>query len=263
MLRQRFITAFIGLPLIIAAIWFGTPWFTLLIAAVAIQGILEFYRTTSNSGTQPITYFGATCVLFIIISPHCPYTMTTPILITFVIVISLVWLLFRTHKEQAFSNWAWTIAGIFYIGWLFSYWIDLRILENGREWVFWSMFTIFASDTSAFFCGRTWGKHPLAPAISPGKTWAGAIGGITASIIISIALGTALSLPISYWQMALMGSIISIFAQLGDLVESLFKRNTGIKDAGKILPGHGGILDRADSIIFTGFLVYYFVKLVN
>jgi phosphatidate cytidylyltransferase len=259
MLRQRILTAIIGLPLLVAIIWFGEPWFTLLIAAMAILGSFEFYRMSRHSKIQPLTYFGIVWVLLIVLSPHCPYTPTAPFLITSAIVISLIWLLFRPPKEQAFNNWAWTMAGILYVGWLLSYWVSLRSLEIGRAWVFWAMFTTFASDTCAFFIGRAWGKHNLAPSISPGKTWEGVIGGLLGSIIASLILGIVFSLPLSYWLIAFLGFIISIFAQLGDLVESLLKRNTGTKDSSRLVPGHGGVLDRIDSLIFTGIIVYYFV----
>ena len=263
MLRYRILTAVIGLPLLIAIIWFGEPWFTLLIAAMAGLGSWEFYRMAGQSKLQPITYLGMVWVLLIILSPHCPYAATTPFLITSAIVISLIWLLFRSPRDNAFTNWAWTIAGILYIGWMLSYWVELRSLEAGKELVFWAMFTTFASDTSAFFIGRRWGKHALAPSISPGKTWEGAIGGLLASIIASLILRAIFPLPFSYWQIALLGCVISLFAQLGDLVESLLKRNTGVKDAGKLIPGHGGILDRIDSLIFTGVIVYYCVVLAT
>ena len=263
MLRHRILTAVVGLPLLIAIIWVGDPWFTILIATMAAIGSWEFYLMASRSKIQPITYFGMAWVLLLVLSPHCPYAVTTPFLITSAIVISLIWLLFRSSKEQAFNNWAWTMAGILYIGWMLSHWVELRSLEAGKELVFWAMFTTFASDTSAFFVGRAWGKHALAPSISPGKTWEGAIGGLLASIIASLILGTIFPLPFNYWQTALLGCIISIFAQLGDLVESLIKRNLGAKDAGRLIPGHGGILDRIDSLIFTGVIVYYCVVLAT
>jgi len=263
MLRHRILTAVVGLPLLIAIIWFGAPWFTILIAAMAGLATWEFYRMAGALKAEPITYFGIAWVLLIVASPHCPYPATLPFLITSAIVISLVWLLFRRPRDQAFTNWAWTMAAILYIGWMLSYWIQLRNLEAGRELVFLAMFTTFASDTSAFFIGRTWGKHALAPSISAGKTWEGAIGGLLASIVASLIIGVIFTLPFSYWQIALTGLIISIFAQLGDLVESLLKRNTGVKDAGKLVPGHGGVLDRVDSLIFTGVIVYYLVQLTN
>jgi phosphatidate cytidylyltransferase len=263
MLRHRILTAVVGLPLLIAIIWYGEPWFTILIAVMAALGIWEFYRMASQAKIKPIAYFGMAWVLLLILSPHCPYAVTTPFLITSAMVFSLIWLLFRSPREQAFTNWAWTIAGILYIGWMLSHWVELRSLEAGKELVFWAMFTTFANDTSAFFVGRTWGKHALALSISSGKTWEGAIGGLLASIVASLVLSIIFPLPFSYWQIALLGCIISLFAQLGDLVESLLKRNTGVKDAGKLIPGHGGILDRIDSLIFTGVIVYYFVELAK
>lgn len=259
MLRQRIITAIIGLPVLIAAIWFGTPWFTILVATMATLGSIEFYRMGRQANIQPITYFGVAWVLLLVLSPHCPYAIATPSIITSAVIISLIWTLFRSAKEQTFSNWAWTIAGIFYVGWMLSHWVELRILEKGREWVFLAVFTTIASDTSAFFVGRAWGKHPLAPTISPGKTWEGATGGLIGAITASLILRAIFPLPINYWQTALLGGAVSIFAQLGDLVESLLKRNTGTKDSGKLLPGHGGILDRIDSMIFSGVVVYYCV----
>jgi len=266
MLRQRIITAFVGLPLLIAAIWFGTPWFALIVTAMAIVGALEFYRMSQNANVKPNIYLGILWVALLVISPYCPYSLTTPLLITSVMVISLICILFWPSKEKAFGNWAWTIAGIFYVGWMLSHWVGLRILENGREWVFFTFFATIATDTFAFFVGRAWGKHPMSPTISPSKTWEGAIGGFVGTILISLIVKAifslpAFSLPINYWQAALLGGIISIFAQLGDLTESLLKRNTKTKDSGRLLPGHGGILDRIDSIIFSGVVAYYFVTL--
>jgi phosphatidate cytidylyltransferase len=171
--------------------------------------------------------------------------------------------LIRYPRDRAFTNWAWTMAGILYLGWMLSYWIELRSLEAGRALVFLAMFTTFVNDTSAFFVGRAWGKHTLAPSISAGKTWEGAIGGLLFSILAALIIRVIFTLPFNYWQTALVGFVISIFAQLGDLIESLLKRNTGVKDAGRLIPGHGGILDRLDSLIFTGVVVYYLVELTK
>lgn len=263
MLRQRILTAVVVLPFLIATIWFGEPWFTLLIAAAAVLAGIEFYRMASHSMIQPLTYFGLTWILLLTLSHHCPFTATTPFLITSGTVISLIWLLFLSPGKQNFNNWAWTIAGILYIGWMLSYWIALRDLEAGKELVFWAMFTTFASDTFAFFCGRTWGKHHMAQVISPGKTWEGAVGGLLGSIIVSLIFGAAFSLPINCWQIVILGCVISIFAQLGDLVGSLLKRNMAVKDSGKLMPGHGGMLDRIDSLLFTGVIIYYCVSLTT
>jgi len=263
MLKLRIITAVIGLPILVAAVWFGTPWFTILIVAMAAIASFEFYKMSGNLGLQPLSLFGIFWTVLLVASQHCQYDATIPLLVTLGIVIPAIWLLIRPSGRNALASWALTIAGILYIGWMLGWWVSLRNLDNGREWVFFGLIATFANDTCAFFCGRTWGTKPLAPSISPGKTWQGAIGGGLATIAISIILKALLHLPTNYWQIALLGCLTSIFAQLGDLTESLFKRNAGVKDSGRLLPGHGGILDRVDSLIFTGAIVYYWVILTG
>ena len=261
MLKKRVITALGGLPLLIAAVWFddSLPWFTILVAIWGLLAAFEFYRMVNTSKVPPLTYFGLIWTLLFILSPHFDYDFLTPLLLTSAVILSLICLLLRRRKEVAFASWAWTIAGILYIGWLLSYLVALRGLDDGRNWVFFALFTTFGSDTAAFFIGRALGRHRLAPSISPGKTWEGAIGGVFGAIIASLILVTILSLSVSYGQAILVGFLVSIFGQLGDLVESLLKRNMGVKDSGKLLPGHGGFLDRLDSIVFTGVVVYYYV----
>ena len=260
MLKKRIITALCGLPIMVAAVWFGEPWFTILIATAGVLAAFEFYKMVALSKVRPLTYLGLIWVLLFILSPHFNYGFLKPLLLTSGVVISLIWLLLRPQKEGAFSSWVWTIAGIFYIGWLLSYLVALN-LEGGRNWVFFALLTIFASDIAAFFVGRALGRHRLAPSISPGKTWEGAIGGIFGAIILSLffTLSTPLGLPLSYGQAILLGLLVSVFGQLGDLVESLLKRNMGVKDSGRLLPGHGGALDRIDSVVFAGVVVYYYV----
>ncbi len=253
-----------GIPLLIAAIWFDKPlpWFTILVAIWGLLAVLEFYKLVNTSKVPPLTYFGLIWTLLFILSPHVNDPSVTPLLLTSAVVLSLIWLLRHPRKEGAFIGWAWTMAGILYIGWLMSYFVALRGLDNGRDWVLLALFTTFGSDTAAFFVGRTLGKHYLAPYISPGKTWEGAIAGVIGSIIVSLSLVILLGLPLDYGWAILLGLLVSVFGQLGDLVESLLKRNLGVKDSGKLIPGHGGFLDRIDSIAFTGIVVYYYVILL-
>jgi len=263
MLRQRTLTAVIGLPIFIVVIWFGNPWFTIFMAIIAVLGSIEFNRMANHNKIQPIAYFGTAIIFILTISPYYPDFITKPLILTAAILISLIWLLFSYKKEGSFNNWALIMAGILYLGWTLSYWTELRDIEYGKEWVFWGILTIMASDTSAFFIGKKWGKHYMTPAISPKKTWEGAIGGLLGSIIASIILGIIFSLPLNYWLLVLLGCVISIFAQLGDLVESLLKRNSGVKDSGNLVPGHGGILDRIDSFILAGIIIYYCVIFIG
>lgn len=265
MLKHRVITGAVGVPLVILAIWFGDPWpwFTLLIAAAALAGTYEFYHMANFDRREPLLYLGLLCSLALVLSPHYRSPNVLPIVITATMLISLIRLLCRPSKEGAFRNWAWTIVGALYVGWMLSYWLNLRGLEDGRNWVYLAMLTTFANDTGAFFIGRARGKHSLAPAISASKTWEGAVGGLMCAILGAIVIATVLNLispfTFRYWQIILLGLLTSLFAQLGDLVESLLKRNMGVKESGNLLPGHGGILDRFDSLIFVGAVVYYYV----
>ena len=262
MLKKRVITAVCLLPVLVAAVWFDKPlpWLTILVAIWGVLAALEFYRVVETSQVLPLTGFGLIWTLLLIISPHCSWAYINPLLLTSAVVLPPIWLLARRHhKEEAFLGWVWTIAGILYVGWLLSHFVALRGLESGRDWVLFALFTTFASDSAAYFVGRAWGRHLLAPGISPGKTWEGTIGGFLAAIITSLLLVMLLDLPITYPQAIPLALAVSAFGQLGDLFESLFKRNMGVKDSGKTIPGHGGFLDRMDSIVFAGVVVYYYV----
>jgi len=265
MLKYRVITGAVGVPLVILAIWFGDPWpwFTLLIAAAALAGAYEFYHIANFDRREPLIYLGLLWALALVLSPHYSSPDVLPIIITAITLISLLCLLRRPSREGAFRNWAWTIAGALYVGWMLSYWLNLRGLEDGRNWVYLAMLTTFANDTGAFFIGRAKGKHRLAPAISESKTREGAIGGLVCAVLGAMLIATVLNVispfAFKYWQIILLGFLVGVFAQLGDLVESLLKRNMGVKESGNLLPGHGGILDRFDSLIFVGAMVYYYV----
>jgi phosphatidate cytidylyltransferase len=191
----------------------------------------------------------------------------TPALFSAGIIISLTALLARKEKFNAFPAWAWTFAGILYVGWLLGYIVALRGIEDGRNWVFYALFCTFGSDTAAFFIGRAIGRHKLAPSISPGKTWEGAIGGLLGAVGVSflflLPTPVTLTSQLNWWQAIILGLLVSIFGQVGDLVESLLKRNTGAKDSGTLIPGHGGILDRMDSIVFAVVVVYYWIICTN
>jgi phosphatidate cytidylyltransferase len=270
MLKLRVITGVVGVPLVVLAIWFGDPWpwFTILIAAAALAGAYEFYHIANFDKREPLVYLGLLWTLALVLSYHYRSLNALPAIITATMLISLIYLLFHPSREKAFHKWAWTIVGALYVGWMLSYWLSLRGLQDGRNWVYLAMLTTFANDTGAFFIGRAWGRHKLAPTISEGKTREGAIGGLICAVLGAIVIATVLNLislrlgptfHFKYWQIIVLGFLVGIFAQLGDLVESLLKRNMGVKESGNLLPGHGGILDRFDSLIFVGAVVYYHV----
>ena len=268
MLKQRILTTLAGLPLFIAAVWFGGWWFTALVAFCGLCAAWEFYRLVSKAKTPTMTSFGLALVLLLMASPSLSYgnfATNQTLLLVIGVIISLVWLLFRRQKETAFASWAWTLGGILYLGFLFSHAAALRELSFGRDWVFFAVITNSCSDTAAYFIGRAWGRHHLAPNISPKKTWEGAAGGLAGALIGGVASFYLLNFPMGFGmgQMLVLSVFISLIGQAGDLVESLFKRNMGAKESGNLLPGHGGLLDRIDSLIFVSVLVYYYALWLN
>ncbi|MDY6892130.1 MAG: CDP-archaeol synthase [Chloroflexota bacterium] len=245
--------------------------------SAALLGVIEFYRLAAQRGWQSFTLFGIIWTTLSIYFAHRG-GIHIPLLLGGAVTISFLWFAFRrfvsgSDTEQALAEGSWTLLGIIYVGWLLGIWILLR-RSFGWEWVILALFSTFAVDTCAYFIGRAFGRHKLAPIISPGKTWEGAIGGLFGGLAATIALamilgligegypGQALAMPVSYASAVVVGLFIGLFAQLGDLTESKIKRVMGVKEAGNLIPGHGGILDRLDSVVFTGVVVYYSLCLI-
>ncbi len=265
MLRKRILTALWGIPLVILAVWFDgeVPWFTILAMVAGLLAIYEFYRITEVSKVRPLMVFGIVWTLLLIIELYCPVRQSSLLLITSATILSLVMLVFLHHIEGIFQYWAWMVAGVFYIGWLLRLLVELSYSVSRGDWRFWVflvLFTTFASDTAAYFVGKAMGKHKMAPHISPSKTWEGAIAGLIAAVIISnfFTLDTPLQLPFGSGHAIILGVLISIFGQFGDLAESMLKRSASLKDSGSLMPGHGGLLDRIDSILFAGAVTYLY-----
>ena len=273
MVAKRIITGLlIGIGAAIL-VWLGDPWVTVVVCVVSALASYEFYRIVKNENIQPLTRLG---ILFSVLFAVSAFVQTHSInyagvsswftltlLITSITVIPLLWLLFKQYKEHAFINWGWTVSGVLYTGWLLSFYIHIRAMENGLGWLFLVLGCTALCDIFAYAVGSTLGKHPLASSISGGKTIEGSIGGLIASIVFAVITSLLFNLPLHYWQMILTGVIIAIFAQLGDLVESLLKRNMKTKDTGNVLPGHGGILDRIDSHLIVAPVAYYLIILLN
>jgi len=257
MLRQRVLSSLVLVPIVFAAIWFGDPWFTALVCVVALLGAIEFHSLVGRDRWQPLTVVGAIWSVLFVLNVHSENSQTTAMLLTSAVVVSLLCsLLVRPRGERVFVSWSWTLAGILYLGWLLSYWV-LLMKGYHRDWVYLAIFSTFAVDTSAYFVGRALGKHKLAPRISPNKTWEGAVGGVLGGMAAVVVLALILGLDIGYAKLVFIGFMVGLFAQLGDLAESKLKRSTGVKESGNLIPGHGGILDRVDSVVFTGVVVYY------
>ncbi|MCD7905242.1 MAG: phosphatidate cytidylyltransferase [Clostridiales bacterium] len=249
----RILTAVIGLPVLIFIVWFGGIPLALAVGVLSVLGMHEFYRAVSGS-LKPIHAVGfmmeALLICFLIVSPVSLAVAVFEYLGLFFIL--LMFLVFKYDKYTA-ADAAATLFGFSYVGFLLS---SIAVLREISIYSVWFIFIFaFASDTGAYFAGITLGKHKLAPVLSPKKSIEGAVGGLGASALVSVIYGlfvfkeTEPLIIVVY--MAVYGIIGSIFGQLGDLTASSIKRTAGIKDYGNIFPGHGGVLDRFDSVLFT------------
>jgi phosphatidate cytidylyltransferase len=263
MVVKRVITGILIALVVGLVIWFGEPVFTILTSLVAAIAAFEYYRIVKSEHIQPLTYFGIVFSVLLVLNAHSPYSFTLPFILVLATLIPLIWMIFKHNKDNSFINWGWTITGILYTGWLLSFYISIRAMDQGMAWVFLVLSCTALCDVFAYFVGSAIGKHALASSVSPGKTWEGSAGGLAASIIFAVVLSVCLRLPLNYWQMIIAGIIIGVISQLGDLVESLLKRNMKTKDAGNLLPGHGGILDRIDSHLLIAPVAYYLIVLAN
>lgn len=263
MLLKRIITGFCIGIVVCAVLWLGNPWLAIFASVIAAMGTYEFYRIVRHEHIQPLVYPGIFFSILFVIRSLIPLPQLFELLVALLILIPLIWMLFKQEKDNAFINVGWTIMGVLYIGWLVSFYISMRDLENGMSWLFLVLACTALCDIFAYAVGSKLGKHALVSSVSPGKTVEGSLGGMAASIIFAVLISVLLKLPLSIWQMLLAGIIIGFFAQIGDLVESLLKRNMKTKDAGNVLPGHGGILDRIDSHLLIAPVAYFLILLIT
>ncbi|MFQ5872846.1 MAG: phosphatidate cytidylyltransferase [Dehalococcoidia bacterium] len=262
-LEQRVLTALVAVPTLFALIWFGEPWFSMLVAVVAILGLGEFYVLVSHRWPRPFFLLGVLWTVIFLLNAHFAGTDTMALVAAAAIVLSLLLFPIRRRWREDVIPWAWTMVGVFLFGWTLSYFVLLREMEFGREWVLLVLFTVFAADTGAYFIGRAIGRHRLAPRLSPGKTWEGTIGGLAGALLVAYLITYSMDVPISVAQALGLGALVAVLSPIGDLSESALKRTVGEKEAGWLVPGHGGVLDRLDSIVFTVVVVYYYVQWVS
>ena len=293
---RRILTAAVGLPILFAALWWGgILGIVLLTLLAALLGLREFYRmfprenpeTEAESVTEPIQplplALGMLWVAALVLGGWVAdgtrqfWTISLLILAGGAF-LSLLWLLACYHGRRVAATAAWLLGGPVYVGFLLAHIPLLAQIgdtgdlagygygyELGRSWLIFALLTTFATDSGAYFVGRLAGRHKMAPQLSPGKTWEGAAGGLAAALIAALLLSLLppqyLNLGLAWWQPALIGMAVGIAAQGGDLLESALKRFAGVKDAGALFPGHGGMLDRLDSLLLTFPLVYYLTLL--
>jgi phosphatidate cytidylyltransferase len=233
----------------------GGPLYTVAVAVALAIGFAEFARA-ARLPAAPLAVAGLLTVAALPVAAHAGGDALVAVLSAGAVA-ALGVQVARGEAPESLTPWALTLAGVLYVGVLGQHFVGVRLLPNGRDWVLLALFTTFATDTGAYAVGRLLGRHALAPRLSPGKTVEGAVGGLVAGAAAAPALNAALGLGVPSAAMLALGVVAAVAAQLGDLSESLIKRAVGVKDMGAIVPGHGGVLDRLDSLLFVVPLVYY------
>ncbi len=254
---QRVLSALVMGPLILAFVYLGDFPYWVVVTAVAILAGCEFLRLVVQKGEKADYPLTMLLILLLMAGSRYPYRELVQGGVTALIVLSLLWQMVRGSRELPIVGWALSLGGAIYIGLLLSHFVLLRALDRGLEWTLLAFFPAWANDTGAYLVGRWIGNHPFAPRISPKKTWEGSIGGWILGIAVGTLMGALLGLPLLHD--VLLGLLISLAATGGDLVESMFKRWAGVKDSGRLIPGHGGVLDRIDSLLFAVVTVYYYL----
>lgn len=277
-MKTRLLTAAVALPILIGSIilplWVPeTVWIFVVLAVLAISaGLFEFFSLTKKlelKADAGMAYLGAAALMtaFIFDAPaKAPELLLLTLALSVIVVIVAETFRFQKDFSKLLIGLGVTITGVVYIAFLGGFLIATRVGFDAfpglsTKLLVFFFAVIFGSDAGAYFAGRGFGKHKLAPAISPGKTIEGLIGGIVAAAGIS-ALCTLLFFPELPYQYSIpLAVVMAVVGVLGDLAESAMKRGSGAKDAANILPGHGGILDRLDSLLLNAPILYYFAHI--
>ncbi len=281
-MNSRLLTALVALPVLIAAIilpyflprYTQANWLFLLLAALAIgAGLFEFYSLTKKlelKADASIAYIGA-ALFFVAFLFDAPQKAPDLLLLTIVLFLIAVLIAqtFRFQKDfsKMLAGVGVTIFGVFYVAFLGGFIVSMRVGFDdttvphlSTKLLAFFFLVVMGADTGAYYVGKNLGKHKLAPQISPGKTWEGAVGGVVLSAFFALLSSLTFFPELSYKVSIPLAILMSVVGLFGDLAESAMKRGSNAKDAASVLPGHGGLLDRLDSLLFNAPVLYYFAR---
>ncbi len=261
---RRIYTILVLAPLLYAAIRYLPPLaFSGVVVLAGALALFEFYRLCfSDRSHSWLIGIGLTGFAALILATHRP-DIVVPTLLAIVVSIISVPLLSRSPLEQSLRDGAMTLFGVLYLGLTLSTLSMTRLLPSGEWLIFFLLLVTWASDTGAYLVGTLCGRHRLAPMISPKKTVEGLVGGLIGAIIVGYAARWWFLPELSGLDCLVLAILLTITGLWGDLTESAMKRSVGMKDSGGILPGHGGMLDRLDSLLFTAPFFYYYVTMAS
>jgi phosphatidate cytidylyltransferase len=273
MLTKRIVTAVIGIIAAVFIVNYGQWVFAVAALCLTLLAWHEFTAMLFRREVELSYWLGVAGVALVWGTAwlgNARETVAVLLLVSFVILAKMV----LAHATFTLRDAACTIAGMIYVGLAFAHLVLLRFsdqslilatsfgsLSAGAAYLWLAFVGTWSSDTFAFFVGSKFGKHKLAPAVSPGKTWEGTVGGVVGSVLGVAIMGGLCQFSLVH--SAVIGLLVGVVAPLGDLVESSIKRFCGVKDSGRLLPGHGGVLDRFDSVMFAAPAVYYYLQLFS
>jgi phosphatidate cytidylyltransferase len=262
----RIIVSVIAIPAIVLACYFGEYYFFAFVLGIGIISYYEFWLFVKNKDINANLIVGIISVGMIITNSYKSFIAYYPLLITILLVLTIIEL-FR-NKNSAIINLGTTLLGIFYFGLFASALLSMREMyqvdyTQGGLLIISIFASIWICDSAAFFGGTALGKHNLFPRVSPNKSWEGAIFGLLFSVIAMVISKVIFLDFLSWFDVITIGLIVGIIGQIGDLIESLFKRDAGVKDSSTFIPGHGGIFDRFDSLLYTAPAVLLYIKYLS
>ena len=263
-LRSRLLTASIGIPLLIFIVGWGDPWlFAIVIFSLTVAALHEYFVMAFPGRVQD-----QVAGVFLGIALFCSMTVNRGAgleigLGLLLAIFFSIYLFMEGLMEERLRRLAYALLGAFYLGYLMSHWVVLFRLPDGRAWVFFVLAVIMTGDTLAYFVGKRFGVRKLAPRISPGKTVEGAVGYVLGSLIAAGVAAQFFIIGMSWLEVLALALILSVFGQVGDLFESWIKRSFAVKDSGMSLPGHGGFMDRLDSLILPAVFTTAYLKVFH
>jgi phosphatidate cytidylyltransferase len=277
MLAKRVLVAAILLPIGLVVIFAGGWVFIIAIALILCLAALEFAQLFRSGGHQPGRIILITGVALIALGRGWRDFEFDPLILSLFILGSMTYHLvaYERGRDQAGTDLAITITGGLYIGWIGAYLISLRFQPEGMWWLLLALPSVWLADSGAYFIGRRFGRHKMSKRLSPNKSWEGYFAGIVVGTLGAMLLAILWQTLASTWptlfepastitpsRAGLLGLVLSIVTTLGDLGESMIKRQFGVKDSGKLLPGHGGVFDRIDAWLWAGVIGYFIVALL-
>jgi phosphatidate cytidylyltransferase len=261
-MKTRLISALILLPIGIAVILIGGGLFDLAMAFIFTLAVYEFVQLMKTGKFAPNWVFAVAFVWVLLLEAVLPRLNLARPALALLLIAALTWQM-RQRSGSPTANWALTVAGGIYLGTAGAHFILIRQLNNGQWWLLLALAGTWLADSGAYFIGRKFGVHKMTPALSPKKSWEGLAGGVAFGVIcaalLAVVLSQVLNIYLPWWAGAVLGLIGALIGVLGDLSISMIKREVGAKDSGHIIPGHGGVLDRLDSLLFTIVVSYYFI----